>query len=258
MQRTTTTSGPTRGRCEQPGRVMLITRRATNSTSIRTGLRRHGSERRTSAIGDLKVGPPAGVDGHCRGVLDLHASRSNITGSENLVLGLLGGLRVDDDEPGHKARPSPTTPSTPPGLWSPTASHPRPAGADVCLNPNAPKRLGSYLQVKTGDLSNVAERGRSMTRCNHGVFTDAGGHGHRQPDPRVPRQVYSNADAAALPPGQRRRGTAVVSPSAGRNEVPEHRDGQGQPYQWRSPPRYDLATAFKAMMRNGRRNNGRI
>jgi prepilin-type N-terminal cleavage/methylation domain-containing protein len=70
----------------------------------------------------------------------------HITGAQNLVLGLLGGLEYN-----------PTNyPSTPfiynPLDLFPDGKNPAPVGASS-LNPNNPRRQQSYIQVKAGDLS---------------------------------------------------------------------------------------------------------
>jgi prepilin-type N-terminal cleavage/methylation domain-containing protein len=79
-----------------------------------------------------------------------------ITGAENLVLGLLGGLELKVD--------STSTPYTIKTFaYSDASIYPdgvtaAPLGP-MSLNPNAPKRLGAYIQVRTGDLSNSRNMG---------------------------------------------------------------------------------------------------
>jgi prepilin-type N-terminal cleavage/methylation domain-containing protein len=88
----------------------------------------------------------------------------NITGAENLVLGLLGGLELQF-----------TPNSSPPTVQYfdynitnifPDGTTPSPKGA-MNLNPNNPKRFGAYLQAKPGDISNSQAAGVPT------MFTDA-------------------------------------------------------------------------------------
>ena len=73
----------------------------------------------------------------------------NITGAENLVLGLLGGLELKVDATTGKI----ATFAYSDGSLYPDRSSATPLGP-TSLNPASPKRFGAYLQVKAGDLSN--------------------------------------------------------------------------------------------------------
>ena len=70
---------------------------------------------------------------------------SHVTGAENLVLGLLGGLEYDSANTAFAYNPNDLFPD---------GMHPAPKGPLV-LNPVTPKRYDPYLQVKAGDLSPV-------------------------------------------------------------------------------------------------------
>ena len=87
-----------------------------------------------------------------------------VTGAENLFLGLIGGLELDVD---------PTSGKITHFAYSDASIYPdgktaTPLGP-MSLNPASPKRLGAYLQVKNGDLSNSRASGIPT------VFTDEGG-----------------------------------------------------------------------------------
>jgi prepilin-type N-terminal cleavage/methylation domain-containing protein len=88
---------------------------------------------------------------------------TKITGAQNLVLGLLGGLRTD-----------PGTPITfeyhPEDLFSFDGITPVPHGP-ASLNVAAPKRQQAYIQIKSGDIS-VPNK-----NINSGQFTDSANRG---------------------------------------------------------------------------------
>lgn len=94
------------------------------------------------------------------------AAIQQITGAENLVLGLLGGLELTYSA-GAQGSAIAQYAYNPANLF-PDGTTPSPLGP-MSLNPNSPKRLGAYLQVKTGDLSNSRSMGTPT------VFTDEGG-----------------------------------------------------------------------------------
>ncbi len=96
------------------------------------------------------------------------AQIQQITGAENLVLGLLGGLELTYS--GGSGSAIKAYAYNPANIF-PDGTTPAPLGP-MSLNPNAPKRLGAYLQVKTGDLSNTMLAGGMGTP---GVFTDYAG-----------------------------------------------------------------------------------
>jgi prepilin-type N-terminal cleavage/methylation domain-containing protein len=89
---------------------------------------------------------------------------NNITGSENLVLGLLGGLEITTNT----AAPIIKTFDYNPAAIFPDGTNPAPLGA-TSLNPAKPKRWQSYLQVSSGYLSSP------NSSMNGGQFTDTAG-----------------------------------------------------------------------------------
>ena len=145
-----------------------------------------------------------------------------ITGSENLVLGLLGGLELTYAAGSSLGSPITNFAYNPSNIF-PDGTTPAPLGP-ASLNPNAPKRLAAYIQAKMGDLSN------SVSMGTPGPFTDAGARAAN--DSPIPEFLdkYSNSMPILY-----LRANAGAAGVVSRGQLDEGGNTLSAPYQ------YDLA-----------------
>jgi type II secretory pathway pseudopilin PulG len=168
----------------------------------------------------------------------------HITGTQNLTLGLLGGLEVSATVNANTLVTTPAFVYNPLDIF-PDHTHPGPVGA-ASLNPNNPRRQQSYIQVRTGDISlplmsynngsgaSFADgAGRSPTDAAIPVFMD------KYPDPLPILYTRTNVGGAAIV-GVRNtdgNGNPLVDSAA-----------QGNGYTVPEQPQYDLCQVFDYTM----------
>jgi len=160
------------------------------------------------------------------GITISSGAQQHITGAQNLVLGLEGGLEIQTNTNG-----APSAFVYNPLDLFPDGKNPGPVGASN-LNINNPRRQQSYIQIRQGDLSlpmmsynggNGASfadaAGRSPTDAPISVFLD------KYPDPMPILYIRTNSGGTAIV-GVRNTdgngGNLVDSQSPGPIEVPQY------------------------------------